>query len=141
MKRFLLGGILWALLCLWGCGGSAAELPMTAEFAETDMTVDNFFIAEDSEYISYILFTAEDKVTDVRVYAMDFVADGFVPAQELYAAETMKKGETLLGGVVFWGDMTTYGMSLTDSDGTQHTYEMTVSGKDGSLIFAEAGND
>ena len=113
---------------------------MRAEFATTDMTVDNFFIAEDSEYISYILFTAEDKVTDVRVYAMDFVEDGFVPGAELYAADAMKQGETLLGGVVFWGDMTTYGMSLTDSDGRQHIYEMTVSGKDGSLIFAETGN-
>ena len=137
MKRILLIGMLLLMLC--GCGGNAAA-PMAAEFATTDMTVDNFFIAEDSEYISYILFTAQDKVTDVRVYAMEFAEDRFVPAEELYAADTMKTGETLLGGVVFWGDMTTYGMSLTDSDGTQHTYEMTMSGKDGSLIFAEAGN-
>ena len=138
MKRILLIGMLLLMLC--GCGGNV-NVPMRAEFATTDMPVDNFFIAEDSEYISYILFTAEDKVTDVRVYAMDFAEDGFVPAEELYAADTMKQGETLLGGVVFWGDMTTYGMSLTDSDGTQHTYEMTMSGKDGSLVFAETGND
>ena len=138
MKRILLIGMLLLTLC--GCGGNV-NAPMRAEFATTDMPVDNFFIAEDSEYISYILFTAEDKVTDVRVYAMDFVEDGFVPAQELYAADTMKQGETLLGGVVFWGDMTTYGMSFTDSSGAVRSYEMTVSGKDGSLIFAEAGND
>ncbi len=138
MKRILLIGMLLLMLC--GCGGNAAA-PMAAEFATTDMTVDNFFIAEDSEYISYILFTAEDKVTDVRIYAMDFVEDGFVPAQELYAADTMKQGETLLGGVVFWGDMTTYGMSFTDSSGAVRSYEMTVSGKDGSLIFAEAVNE
>lgn len=137
MKRILLIGMLLLMLC--GCGGNV-NAPMRAEFATTDMPVDNFFIAEDSEYISYILFTAEDKVTDVRVYAMDFVEDGFVPAQELYAADTMKQGETLLGGVVFWGDMTTYGMSFTDSSGAVRSYEMTVSGKDGSLIFAETGN-
>ena len=138
MKRILLIGMLLLTLC--GCGGNV-NAPMRAEFATTDMPVDNFFIAEDSEYISYILFTAEDKVTDVRVYAMDFAEDGFVPAEELYAADTMKQGETLLGGVVFWGDMTTYGMSFTDSSGAVRSYEMTVSGKDGSLIFAEAGND
>ena len=138
MKRILLIGMLLLTLC--GCGGNV-NAPMRAEFATTDMPVDNYFIAEDSEYISYILFTAEDKVTDVRVYAMDFVEDGFVPAEELYAADTMKQGETLLGGVVFWGDMTTYGMSFTDSSGAVRSYEMTVSGKDGSLIFAEAGND
>ena len=138
MKRILLIGMLLLMLC--GCGGNV-NVPMRAEFATTDMPVDNFFIAEDSEYISYILFTAEDKVTDVRVYAMDFAEDGFVPAEELYAADTMKQGETLLGGVVFWGDMTTYGMSFTDSSGAVRSYEMTVSGKDGSLIFAEAGND
>ena len=137
MKRILLIGMLLLTLC--GCGGNV-NAPMRAEFATTDMPVDNFFIAEDSEYISYILFTAEDKVTDVRVYAMDFVEDGFVPAQELYAADTMKQGETLLGGVVFWGDMTTYGMSFTDSSGAVRSYEMTVSGKDGSLVFAETGN-
>ena len=138
MKRILLIGMLLLTLC--GCGGNV-NAPMRAEFATTDMPVDNFFIAEDSEYISYILFTAEDKVTDVRVYAMDFAEDGFVPAEELYAADTMKQGETLLGGVVFWGDMTTYGMSFTDSSGAVRSYEMTVSGKDGSLIFAETGND
>ena len=137
MKRILLIGMLLLTLC--GCGGNV-NAPMRAEFATTDMPVDNFFIAEDSEYISYILFTAEDKVTDVRVYAMDFVEDGFVPAAELYAADTMKQGETLLGGVVFWGDMTTYGMSFTDSSGAVRSYEMTVSGKDGSLVFAETGN-
>ena len=138
MKRIFLVAMLLLMLC--GCGGNV-NAPMRAEFATTDMPVDNFFIAEDSEYISYILFTAEDKVTDVRVYAMDFAEDGFVPAEELYAADTMKQGETLLGGVVFWGDMTTYGMSFTDSSGAVRSYEMTVSGKDGSLIFAEAGND
>ena len=134
MKRILLIAMLLVLLC--GCGGKA-DVPMTAELAKTDMTVDNFFIAEDSEYISYIVFTAEEQVTDVRVYAMDFVEDGFVPAGELYAAEQMQKGETLLGGVVFWGDMTTYGMSLVDGSGVTHNYEMTLSGKDGSLIFNE----
>ena len=134
MKRILSIGIALLLLWLCGCGG-AVEVPMTAEFAKTDMAVDNVFVAEESEYTSFILFTAQDKVKDVRVYTMDFAEDGFVPAEELYAADTMKKGETLLGGVVFWGDMTTYGMSLTDSSGGVRTYEMTVSGKDGSLIF------
>ncbi len=136
MKRILLIAMTLLMLWLCACSGSG-EVPMTAEFAETDMTVDNMFIAEDSEYISYIIFTAQDHVKDVRVYAMDFVEDGFVPAQELYAADKMQRGETLLGGVVFWGDMTTYGMSLTDSSGTQRSYEMTMSGKDGSLIFSE----
>jgi len=137
MKRILLIAMAALLLCLFACGGGNADVPMTAEFAETNMTVDNFFIAEDSEYISYILFTAQDKVTDVRVYTMDFAEDGFVPADELYGAEEMKKGETLLGGVVFWGDMTTYGMSFTDSSGAERSYEMTISGKDGSLLFTE----
>lgn len=135
MKRILWIVLVLTLLC--GCGGSGGEVPMTAEFATTDMTVDNFFIAEDSEYISYIIFTAGDKVKDVRVYAMELAEEGFVPAAELYAADAMDKGETLLGGVVFWGDMTTYGMSLVDSSGAAHTYEMTMSGKDGSLIFTE----
>ena len=140
MRRILLAAILSMLLLLCGCGGGG-EMPMTAEFAETDMAVDNVFIAENSEYLSYILFTAEDKVTDVRVYAMDFVEDGFVTGEALYAADSMKRGETLLGAVVFWGDMTTYGMSFTDSDGIQRNYEMTMSGKDGSLIFAEVVNE
>ena len=137
MKRILLIGMAALLLCLCACGGGNADVPMTAEFAETDTAVDHFFIAEDSEYISYILFTAQDKVTDVRVYAMEFAEDGFVPADELYGAEEMKKGENLLGGVVFWGDMTTYGMSFTDRSGAVRTYEMTISGKDGSLLFTE----
>lgn len=134
MKRIFL--IAMALLLLCGCGGSV-DVPMTAEFAVTDTAVDHMFVSEESEYLSFILFTAEDKVTDVQVYAMEFAEDGFEPAEELYAVDQMKKGETLLGGVVFWGDMTTYGMSLTDSSGAVRTYEMTVSGKDGSLIFNE----
>ena len=134
MKRIFLVAMLLLMLC--GCGGNV-NVPMRAEFATTDMTVDNYFIAEDSEYISYILFTAEDKVTDVRVYAMDFVEDGFVPAEELYAADTMIKGETLLGGVVFWGDMTTYGVSFTDLNNEPHYYSLSQSGFDGSLVANE----
>ncbi len=137
MKRFLSIAVAWMLLWLCACGAEPVAQPMTAEFAETDMVVDNMFIAEDSEYICYILFTAEDNVKDVRVYAMEFVEEGFVPGGELYAADKMKQGETLLGGVVFWGDLTTYGMSLTDSSGAEHTYELYISGKDGSLIFNE----
>lgn len=140
MRRILLIVILLVLLLLCGCGGGG-ELPMTAEFAETDMAVDNVFIAEHSEYLSYILFTAEDEVKDVRIYAMDFVEDGFVPGEELYAADGMKRGETLLGAVVFRGDMTTYGMSFTDSNGAQRSYELTMSGKDGSLVFTEVVNE
>ena len=128
------------LLCLVGCGGKGGDVPMTAAFADTEMTVDNMFIAEQSEYMSFILFTAEETLTDVRVYAMELAEDGFVPTDELYASEQMKKNETLLGGVVFWGDMTTYGISFTDASKTARSYELSVSGKDGSLIFAEVTN-
>ena len=135
MKRVLMiAAVLMMLLC--GCGGNG-EAPMSAKFADTNMIVDNMFIAEDSEYITYILFTAEDNVKDVRVYTMELNEEGLVPAEELYGAEGMKKNETLLGGVVFWGDMTTYGMSLVDSNGMSRTYELAMSGKDGSLIFSE----
>ena len=134
MKRIFVIALMLMLLC--GCGESG-ETPMTAEFAKTNMAVDNMFIVEDSEYIEYIIFTAQETVTDVAVYAMELTDEGMVPAAELYAAEEMQKDETLLGGVVFWGDMTAYGMSLTDSSGTERSYELSVSGKDGSLIFNE----
>ena len=137
MKKIASLVMAFVLLCLVGCGGKGGDVPMTASFADTEMTVDNMFIAEQSEYMSFILFTAKEAVTDVRVYAMEFADEGFVPAEELYAAEQMKKDETLLGGVVFWGDMTTYGISFTDRSGAVRSYELSVSGKDGSLVFAE----
>ena len=137
MKRVFAGVLAAMLLMMCGCGAQGADLPMTAEFAETEMTVDRYFVSEESEYLSFILFTANETVTDVQVYAMDFAEDGFVPAETLYTAERMKKGETLLGGVVFWGDMTTYGISFADSSGAVRSYEMVMSGYDGSLVFTE----
>lgn len=137
MKRFSFIALALLFLLLCGCGGNSGDVPMTAEFAETEMTVDNMFLAEDSEYISFILFTARETVTDVQVYAMDFAEDGFVPSNVLYTAAEMEQGETLLGGVVFYGDMTTYGISFTDKGGGERSYELCVSGKDGSLIFTE----
>ena len=140
MKRIASLVLLLGLLLLVGCGGGS-DAPMTAEFADTEMAVDQYFIAEQSEYLSFILFTAQEPLNHVQVYAMDFVEDGFVPSRVLYAADSMKAGETLLGGVVFWGDMTTYGVSFTDSSGAVRSYELSVSGKDGSLIVTEDMNE
>ena len=42
-----------------------------------------------------------------------------------------------MAGVVFYGDMTTYGISFVDEEGNERYYAVSLSGMNGALVLNE----
>jgi hypothetical protein len=57
-----------------------------------------------------------------------------VVAEELYALPEISPDKPFVAGVVFYGDMTTYGISFTDASGTERYFSVYLSGRNGALI-------
>lgn len=105
---------------------------ITATFAKEGDQGDIFFSADESEYAVRLAFTAEENVTyqfcrliwERETYEIDYV----------FTENTLKAGETFVAQVDFPGDLTTYGINVTDQNGSAQYYAVYISGKDGSLI-------
>ena len=90
------------------------------------------YVGEPSDYQVAIGFYAEENWKSFSFSQLSWETETYTVEKELYAG-TMTQGQTFVAQVTFWGDMTTYGISVTDeNDNVQH-YAVYVSGKDGSL--------
>lgn len=105
---------------------------ITAAFAEEDDQGDVFFSEDESEYAVRLAFTAEEAVTfqfcqliwERETYETSYV----------FTENTLNAGETFVAQVDFPGDLTTYGIHVTDQNGSAQYYAVYISGKDGSLV-------
>lgn len=96
------------------------------------------FCAEDSEYTTWIALRAYVPLTDVTLLRLDMAADEeTLPAEALYHLPHLPADSSLLAGVVFYGDMTTYGVAFTDADGAQRLFALSISGRNGMLLLTE----
>lgn len=100
--------------------------------------IENFgeahYIGEPSDYQVSIGFYAEENWKSFSFSQLSWETETYTVEKELYTG-SMEKGQTFVAQVTFWGDMTTYGISVTDeNDNVQH-YAVYVSGKDGSLAL------
>ncbi len=115
--------------------------PLQGGFANEDMLKDgNYheFITENSEYTVKLFFKANEALTDIRFSLLEYGDSGTLNvAKELYTLPKLTPDKPLVTGVVFYGSMTTYGISFTDSNGQTHRYAIQTSGKDGSLLMNE----
>jgi len=139
--------ILVFLLCfglLAGCAGggedAAAEpsaYPVTAAYATAQRQYDHVYTTPETEYVTYMdLFIHED-IKDVSFGLMRWDGESLQMEKVLFTAPSMAAGETFLAAVVFYGDVTTYGVDFTDAAGTSRSFSLMISGKDGSLEFLE----
>lgn len=94
-------------------------------------------LIEPSEYLTKIALRAREPLSDVRVLSLRCEEAGYAVDQEYFGASSLEKGEYLVAGVVFYGDMTAYGVSFLDAQGAAHCYALYMSGRDGSLILEE----
>lgn len=119
--------------------------PVSADFIEEHLLKEkeedtyHSFLAEESEYTSWIFFETEETVKDVTVELLeyDFEGECLQIAEVLYSLPELNEDKPLAAGVVYWGDMTTYGISFVDREEKEHHYALYMSGKDGSLIIEE----
>ena len=134
-------GNLWGCLksgAGWVCLTEPALAPIYADYAPEDFNAYYAYWSDETDYITSIGFTPAERLTDVKFGLLDwFNAEEFPGFEVLCTMDELTPERTFLAQVVFWGDMTTYGISFTDADGVQRHFAVSISGKDGSLICQE----
>lgn len=114
--------------------------PLWVCFADEDTLSGSCrqFIAEDSPYLVKLLFTPTQVLTDVR---LSLLAPGdssaYQEAETLHTLDEITPQEPLMAGVVFYGDMTAYGLSFTDAHGQARHFAVHISGRNGAPILEE----
>ena len=122
----------------WICLTEPALAPIYADYAEESFNAYHAYWSDETDYITSIGFTPAEKLTNVRFGLLDwFETESWQMAEELYTMDELDPDHAFLAQVVFWGDMTTYGISFTDADGAERHFAVSISGKDGSLICQE----
>ena len=122
----------------WICLTEPALAPIYADYAPEDFNAYHAYWSEETDYITAIGFTPAERLTDVKFGLLDwFETESWQMAEELYTMDELDPDHAFLAQVVFWGDMTTYGISFADADGEQRHFAVSISGKDGSLCCTE----
>lgn len=116
-----------------------AALPVSAGFSEGALPVDaaHTYLMEDSENTVWLVFHACEPLTDVRFVSLALTEEGFAIDRTLHALPEMTAEQPLLTGVVFPGDMTTYGLHFRDGSGARRFFAVSISGRNGMLILEE----
>lgn len=117
----------------------AAAMPVSAAFAvhcPPANACHAFWIAED-DTVSWLAFRAYETLSDVRVVTLDVTDEGYAVGETLYTLPLWTTDQPLLAGVVFYGDMTAYGLCCTDAQGMPRCFAATISGRNGMLILEE----
>ena len=134
-------GNLWGLLksgAGWVCLTDPPLAPIHADYAPESFNAYHAYWTDETDYITAIGFTPAEPLTDVTFGLLDwFKTESWQMSEVLYTIDSMDPDHPFLAQVVFWGDMTTYGISFTDADGQARHYALSISGKDGSLVCTE----
>ena len=122
----------------WICLTEPHLAPIYADYAAESFNAYHAYWSDETDYITAIGFTPAEKLTNVRFGLLDwFETESWQMAEGLYTVDELDPDRAFLAQVVFWGDMTTYGISFTDADGADRHYAVSISGRDGSLVCAE----
>lgn len=122
----------------WLCLTQPPKAPIYADYAAEDFNTYHAYWSDETDYITAIGFTPAERLTNVKFGLLDwFETESYQMAEVLYTIDEMDPEHCFLAQVVFWGDMTTYGISFTDESGEARHYAVSISGKDGSLVCTE----
>ena len=122
----------------WVCLTDPALAPIYADYAPEDFNAFHAYWCDETDYITAIGFTPAEKLTNVEFGLLDwFETESWQMSEVLYTMDELDPDHAFLAHVVFWGDMTTYGIRFTDADGQLRHYALSISGKDGSLVCSE----
>ena len=117
--------------------------PVTAAFADEPLLIDgNYhpYTGETSDYITKVAFRAREDLTDLALSILEpdwERGEGYTVDRTLYTLPALEPGMPLVAELAFLGDMTAYGLSVTDSDGDVRHYAVTISGRNGMLLMQE----
>lgn len=112
--------------------------PLTVAYAQGALPAGcSMYLQEDSQYVTWLVFNANQRLENVQLVSFAVAEEGLRLDSILYAQPALLPDAPLAAGVVFYGDMTTYGLLCTDSQGAARCYTLSVSGYDGSLVVNE----
>lgn len=116
-----------------------AELPVSAGLADTAILQDPHLIVivDDSEFMEYLVFRANETLTDVRLTSLLPDVGGYTEDCTYDTFPQLTPEKPLVAEVVFYGDFTTYGLSFTDESGTQRHFALYISGRNGAPVLQE----
>lgn len=117
-----------------------ASALISANFADDNLILhaDYHYCPGDiSEYRIPIAIRAYGKLRNVELCAFDFVEDDFVMGKAFFTLAEMDAEMPLVAELAFPGDMSMYGIRFVDEYGNTHTYSISISGRNGSLVLAE----
>lgn len=143
MKK-ILGMFFAAMLVLAGCAGEKPEpAVVTVEMADMNAIADtphDECSIEGGSPRTDIVFRTSTEVMDFTVLGLiinEVRADGTLDAstRTLYTQEHLTPDAPLVVHLTFYGDLPTYGVSYTDTDGQTVYKTLEISGEDGSLVL------
>ncbi len=120
----------------WTCLTDPPKAPIYAEYAAEGFQPVHAYWTEETEYVTEMAFTTEQTLRNVQFTLLNW-DESYKVESVLYELDTITPETPFLAAVVFWGDMTTYGISFTDAQGAVRRFALTISGKDGSLVCYE----
>ena len=120
-----------------------AAWPVSAAFAEdchisglTFTVVDPQL--DDAEFAVQLAFRTYQPLTDVFIVSVDLAAEADIPPVEVLHHTTELPGDAwFLTDVVFYGDMSCYGLVFTDAAGAPRFFAVTISGRNGMPVLEE----
>lgn len=131
----LKSGLGW--ICLSRIENEAA-LPVRAALIEKNEIQKNSIevVLEESEYMVRLAFVANENLKDLR-FTTIYLSDDGLKDETLYTFKELKEGQMFVAGVVFAGDMTSFGLEFVDAQGQTQYYTTYISGRNGELILQE----
>lgn len=111
---------------------------LTANYADMnriDGPYREFYPLEDSEYAILTDIRVTAPVTDLELVMLDPLENTVTESYGWIAG--LDAMECMLTKLIFWGDFTTYGISLTDEQGNERLFAITMSGRNGELVVYE----
>lgn len=114
--------------------------PITALYAD-EVFLEEYdsyeFHADRSDYMVKLAFFPEEEWTDVWFGSLDVTNGNYMETEKICSLPSLSVDDTLIVGVEFYGDLTSYSIVFTDEAGWRRHFAVSVSGKDGSLILEE----
>lgn len=114
-----------------------SEFPVTADYTAAERQYDHVYQTPETEYVTYMDILIHEDITDVSFGLLNWDGAALYMEKALYTAPAMAADDAFLAAVVFYGDMTTYGITFTDAAGQSRSFSFVISGMDGSLQVLE----
>ena len=105
---------------------------VTADYAQAEGDVH--YAGEPSDYETLLAFTAKANWKSFVFSLLSWETETYTVDQELYTG-TLVENQVFTASVTFWGDMTTYGIAITDENDDTRYYAVYISGEDGSVVL------